>query len=442
MARTAWYRLDNVGKFYSAEAGRHAQTVFRFAAEMEDEVAPELLQQALDATVALFPGFNVSLRSGLFWHYLEPSSQRPRVQQEALPICFGLHAGPKSILFRVSYHVRRINLEVSHMISDGRGTLGFFRELIGQYTHLRYDTPALPCSEDVLLASNEDSFSKHFARDKAASTPTQRAYRLSGIRDRSDPTYLEYHLSAREVHEHASALGVSVTSLIIAAVICALCDGRPASAANQPIRLTVPVDLRRFFGSDTMRNFFGLATVTYHEAHCEPIGYVATLVQEQLKNAARREQLEKRMNQMIALERNLLLRAAPLFLKDLVLGLATRIANRDITTAVSSLGRISFSDEVDAHVRSVNLQTSTADLNFLVCTFGDDLSIGIATLFTDMRTVRAFCRIFSDMGIHGFLNINKDAAGVARSLRSAQLQETVEHLRQLREKEIPHDGLR
>ena len=66
MARAAWYRLDNVGKFYSAQAGRSAQTVFRISSEMSEEIDPLILQAALDATLETFPGFNVMLRSGLF----------------------------------------------------------------------------------------------------------------------------------------------------------------------------------------------------------------------------------------------------------------------------------------------------------------------------------------------------------------------------------------
>ena len=73
MARNTWYRLDNVGKFYSAQAGSPKQTVFRFSATLVEDVDPETLQYALIKTVELFPNFNVCLRSGVFWHYLEPS---------------------------------------------------------------------------------------------------------------------------------------------------------------------------------------------------------------------------------------------------------------------------------------------------------------------------------------------------------------------------------
>lgn len=122
MADASWYRLDNVGKFYAAQAGSPNQTIFRLAATMADEVDEQALQRALDATVAQFPGFKVSLRSGMFWHYLEPSGTSPRVTPENLPTCYGLHGrAPKRALPRELANRRRINVEVSHMISDGAG---------------------------------------------------------------------------------------------------------------------------------------------------------------------------------------------------------------------------------------------------------------------------------------------------------------------------------
>ena len=102
MARATWYRLDNIGKFYSSQAGSAAQTVFRYAATLTDDVDPVLLQRALEKTVDVFPSFNVCLRSGMFWHYLEQAATVPVATREVLPICFGLHVDAKSVLFRVS----------------------------------------------------------------------------------------------------------------------------------------------------------------------------------------------------------------------------------------------------------------------------------------------------------------------------------------------------
>ena len=81
---------------------------------------PAALQHALEKTAGVFPNFNVCLRSGMFWHYLEHVRPRsPSCSRTNLPICYGLHVHAKSVLFRVSYHAARINLEVSHIVSDG-----------------------------------------------------------------------------------------------------------------------------------------------------------------------------------------------------------------------------------------------------------------------------------------------------------------------------------
>ena len=424
MARADWYRLDNIGKFYSAQAGHRGQTVFRFAAAMADEVDPFALQAALNRTVARYPGFNVSLRSGLFWHYLEPSGAIPKVHEENLPVCCGLHAGPKSVLFRVSFYRTRINLEVSHIIADGRGAFRFFRELLRFYVAER-EGAAVPAGEgpaDTAADRSEDSFRRHYDRDAAGPTPTERAYRLPGARNRSDPLFMEYHLPAAALVQWAHRLDVSVTALVIAAVICAIRATMAPAKRDCPIRMDVPVDLRQFFESTTMRNFFGLAFVSYRPGpRDEPLEAVAAEVQRQILATCTADAVKGRMNRMVSLERNPLLRWAPVFLKDAALEGITRLTALDVTTSVSSLGRIRLAPEVEPHVRSISLLTATSGLNFTVCTFGDDLCIGISSALVRPDALRHLCRLFSAAGIHGTIDSNLGAGDVGRRLREARL---------------------
>ena len=70
--------------------------MFRYSATLADEVDEAALQRALEQAVELFPGFNVRLRSGMFWHYLEQSDEPPAVMRESLPICYGLHVHAKA----------------------------------------------------------------------------------------------------------------------------------------------------------------------------------------------------------------------------------------------------------------------------------------------------------------------------------------------------------
>ena len=445
MARRTWYRLDNIGKFYSSQAGRSSQTVFRYSAELADDIDPDILQHALDHAIAQFPSFNVHLLNGMFWHYLEQSDDKPRVEPEHLPICSRLHYGPKSMLFRVSYFRNRVNLEVSHIISDGRGAINLFKSLLHAYIAERYDVPDVPSDYDGSDSDKaENSFDKYYERDKAGAAPGTKIYRLAGPIDRAAPTFMEYHVSASKVLGAAHQCGVSLTSYLIAAILCAIRDVMPSRARNRAIRVDIPVDLRAFFKSETVRNFYGMTYVAYTPAEIEadegsaktsatspdaagdgqqsaartahgngmgrlltdePLADIARQVQEQLGHATSRERVESHMNRMIALEKNPVLRLAPSPAKDWVLELARFIADRETTTTVSNLGRITLDERLARHVRSVSFLTTPASLNFTVCSFGDDLSIGISTIYHDLNVIKNLCRILAAQGISGRMNI-------------------------------------
>lgn len=430
MARPTWYRLDNVGKFYSSQAGHSSQTVFRYAATLADDIDEDALQHALDETVEAFPGFNVCLRSGMFWHYLEQAAEPPRASIENLPVCYGLHVHAKSVLFRTSFYRNRINVEVSHIVSDGRGALGFFKALLYAYIERRYNVANLPIAHDGSDSQKaENSFDKYFERDKAAATRAPKVYRLSGWRDKADPTFMEYHLSASRVLDLARSYGVSLTSLVIAVAICAIRDEMPQRDRQRAIRLDVPVDLRQFFKSSTTKNFFGLAFVAYTPGdEDESVESIAACVQRQLKEGAQAETLKARMNHMIALEKNPLLRLAPLFVKDALLEAADALAARETTTTVSSLGRIDLDEAAALYVRDLNITTSTTGLNFMLCTFGDDLSISISTVFSNHDVVKNFCRFFSAQDIEGRININKTREEVAEDLLEAKIEESMKRI--------------
>ena len=208
------------------------------------------------------------------------------------------------------------------------------------------------------------------------------------------------HLPASQVLALARSHGVSLTALVIAAIMCSIRAEMPRRDRHRAIRIDVPVDLRQFFESATTKNFFGLAFVSYTPGDAdEPVEAVAAQVQTQLKEATLVESLKPRMNRMIALEKNPLLRLAPLFLKDIILDFASQLATRETTTTVSNLGRIVFDERIAPYVRDINILTSTNGISFLLSSFGDDLSVGISTVYANPDVIKNFCRYFSGEGI-------------------------------------------
>ena len=90
------------------------------------------------------------------------------------------------MLFRVSYFRNRVNLEVSHIISDGRGAINLFKSLLHAYIAERYDVPGVPSDYDGSDSDKaENSFDKYYEKDKAGAAPGTKIYRLAGPIDRA-----------------------------------------------------------------------------------------------------------------------------------------------------------------------------------------------------------------------------------------------------------------
>lgn len=139
MSRRRWVRLDNASNMFLAARSEVDPKVFRLGAEMDHEIDPRLLQEALDRTYETYPLYHAVLRRGVFWYYLQDSELQPTVTEEITTPCAPIYqADRRSLLFRVMHHRRRISLEVFHALSDGTGALWFLTDLVAAYTQLRF----------------------------------------------------------------------------------------------------------------------------------------------------------------------------------------------------------------------------------------------------------------------------------------------------------------
>ena len=129
-----WDKLDNTAHLFPSIAGESMTNVYRISVELNEEVQREALQQALDIVLPKFDGFNVRLRTGVFWNYFEENGKKaPKVTEEAMFPCRYIRQNRnRNYLFRVTYYGCRINLEVFHVLTDGMGGINFLRELTYQ----------------------------------------------------------------------------------------------------------------------------------------------------------------------------------------------------------------------------------------------------------------------------------------------------------------------
>ncbi|MBN1623638.1 MAG: hypothetical protein JW903_04675, partial [Clostridia bacterium] len=132
-----WYRLDNSAKIYPAIVNDRQTTLFRVAFTLKDDIDPDILQVALETVNPRFPYFNVSLRRGFFWNYLERNNNLPSVHCDTPSPCENINTiYNNGFLYKVLYFKKRIAVEFSHVMSDGYGVLEYSKTLVLEYLRL------------------------------------------------------------------------------------------------------------------------------------------------------------------------------------------------------------------------------------------------------------------------------------------------------------------
>lgn len=404
-----WRRLDNAAKLFSAASSKQNTRVFRFYCELKEEIQPELLQQALDAALETYPLFLSVLRKGLFWHYLEKSELHPVVRKEYKEPCSRLYLRDRlALLFEVTYYKKRINFEVFHVLTDGTGATAFLRELVKNYLYLVHREDGLEevslLPEDLTVQDQEiDSFSKYYSREsRQPKSKKPRAYQLK--KQQKENGRLRIHekvLSVQEVLARSRELGVSMTVFLTAALLCAIHEEMSRQQEKRPVVLMVPVNLRKFFPSSSMLNFFSWIEPGYHFGPGNgSFGDVLEQVRQSFVQELTKEKMEAHMSELIDLEVNPILRLAPLELKNLCIHAGSKIAEKNVTAVFSNMSAVVLPEAYAAYVDRFGIYTSTPKMELCVCSFEDKLSLGFTSRFDTENIQRNFYRILKEQGIH------------------------------------------
>lgn len=405
MAKNTWYRVDNVAKVFLASYTKRDTRSYRVSCTLRENIDPELLSCALKQTVKERPQYQVLIHRGLFWHYMEATDKEAVVREETGRPCPTLY-GPEvagQLHYRVTYFMRRINLDMFHALSDGNGGLEFLNILVFNYLKLRYPGELEDCSMDTGASANDlnqDSYRQFYAKKGQPEASPQKSYHIRGLKlPHNQLQFFEAHLSAGELLKRSKAAGVSLTSFLGAGLMLALYSDMPALLKGKPITISMPVNLRNYYPSATSRNFFNSVYVSHTFTGEETLSSLAKKFDSELKNSLTPEQISTRMDSYEKLEQFFLVRMVPLFIKNPVVKLAARREGKRVTAVISNLGRMKVPEAVSPFISSYAAYCSTNSLFITCCTYGDDLTLGISSSYQNTSVLKNFIRGLTEDGL-------------------------------------------
>lgn len=394
-----WYRLDNVAKVFLANHNKRDTRVMRVSCTLKEDVNEELLQQALDSTLMLLPEFQVRIRRGFFWHYIEQTDVRSIVSEDrdrACPILYGNNY--RGMLhFKVTYFGQRINVDMFHALSDGTGALTFLKLLVLNYLKLSHPEEFDNVSLDS-GASHDDRYRNSYAQfyentegaiPKNILNKKEKAYHIQSKKLPYDQLqFFEIHLDADRLLERAKGYGVTLTSYLGAELMLAIHKDRPSSSRRKPITITLPVNLRNFYPSETMRNFFNNVDVSHKFDGTETVESLSKLFNEKLRASVEPQLIHKQMNRYESMERLFFTRMVPLVIKQPVVKFFSRKESKTVTAVLSNLGPQKVPDEIRDYIQGFSDYCSTERLFITTTSYGNDMVMGVASAYSGTGVIR------------------------------------------------------
>ena len=403
-----WRKLDNAAKLYSAASNKKDTRVFRFYCELKEEVNPKALQEALNQTIETFPTFLMVLRKGLFWHYLEPCNLRPIVKEEYKEPCSRLYIrDKKTLLFEVTYYKKRINFEVFHVLTDGTGATEFLKELVKNYLYLVHKEEGLEqitlLPEDMTVQDQEDdSFLKYYSKNQKR--PKKRKLNAFQIRrKKKDGNHLHVHesvVSVQAVLKRSRELGVSMTIFLTALFMMAINEEMSKMQKKKPVVLMVPVNLRKFFPSSSMLNFFNWIEPGYNfTTQDQSFEAVLKYTKEFFETELTKEKMSAHISELLALELHPILRLAPLELKNLCIQAGAKYSEKNTTAIFSNMSAVKMPASYVPYIERFGVYTNTPKLELCLCSFQDKLSFAFTSRYDTVNIERNFYRLLKEQGI-------------------------------------------
>ena len=409
-----WLRLDNAAKIYPPAYSDRAPEVFRIGVTLAEPVKLAPLQRALDRTIKRCPYYQVNLKRGLFWYYLQRHQRPPEIELlGSAPVSRIRMRVKDTQLFRVFVRDQFVQIDFSHVLTDGSGAFRFLSTLIAEY--LRQQGIAIPSGGFVLNPDDPpeegefaDAYPELYEPDTPKPPHLGPAYHIPG------PVLPGYHrvLTGRvpvdQAVEKAREFKCSLTELLAGVYIHALLQisltTRRIPRNRRVIRLEVPVDMRRIHPTTTMRNFslFVSPEISLRLGDYTLPDIIRT-VHHTMRLQLDPRELRRTIARNVGGENKVIVRVIPLILKDWFLSAMHHRFGGNISSGViSNLGSVVFPEEMSAHITDIAFvlgPNPTLRKAISVVGYGGKLNITIGSVIESRELERLYFTTLSSLGL-------------------------------------------
>jgi hypothetical protein len=411
-----WYKLDNAGKIFPAVSQDERSNVFRLSFYIDQEVDPIILEDAVNKILPRFETFAVQLKNGLFWNYFAQNERRFIVEKEPAQVCkYFKPVRNQGFLFKVYYFQNKITLETFHALSDGNGALNFLKSLLFQY----YKLQGLKIEHENKILSerpyskkeSEDNFVSNYDKDKRRNLNEEKAYHLTGEK------FGQHWVLAVKAKVNTDELiklvknkyQCTITQYITALMAYSIYKETVDFIGNKkPLKIFIPVNLRPYFNSITLRNFSLYIKATYDAGRTDwTFENMLELTKEQFIDQLDKDKLQSRICSLVGFEKNPFIRVLPLVLKTLAFKIGYNILGESISScSISNLGIVDLPSGLKDKVLDADFVNAGYGLAMTLISLDKQTNIILSTPLKDLSIINHMISILVKDGLAVTLDTN------------------------------------
>ena len=404
-----WRKLDNSAKIFPLSTGKKYSTVFRLSVLLKEDIKPNILQEALVETLEKYQTFKVKIKKGFFWHYLENNNKTPIVEVEKDYPC--KYVDPtlnRGYLFKVTYFKNKINIDIFHALTDGNSGTIFFREIV--YTYLEKCYPEELNKENRVAKKiefdTEDSYIKNYDKKSKSNEQNNKAYKLKGKEIRLGAvSAIHQIINLEQLKKETEKYTVTVTQYLTAVLMYSIYNSNYKKyKGKEPIKICIPVNLKKYFPSKTMSNFFSYITLNanINENELETFEKMLEFVKREFETQLKEEEIIKTMSKNVKLGNNIFIKTIPLILKIIIVRLAYIEIRKYSTITYSNIGRIGIMGDYKNYIDYFLMLIAPDPFEKIKCsscTFENKIVFTFTSILNNNQIEKTFYKFLKEKGI-------------------------------------------
>lgn len=404
-----WRRLDNSAKIFPISAGKKYSTVFRLSVLLKEKVNKEILEKAVIQTLNSYNMFRVKMKAGFFWYYLEYNPKEPIIEEEKDYPC--KYIDPKTnngYLFKITYFENKINIDIFHALTDGNTGTTFFREIIYNYLELYYPNELKQENRQLrkIDFDTEDSYIKNYDKRAKSNASGKRAYELKGRKIKLGAVSVIHEIiNLESLKIESKKYDATITQYLTAVLMYSIYkENYIKNKGKKPIKICIPVNLKRYFSSKTMTNFFSYITLVaqIEKDKLNTFEKMISFVKKEFKNRLNEEEIIKTMSTNVKIGNNLIVRTIPLFLKKILVRLSYLEIRKYTTITFSNIGRVGIIGEYKKYIDYFLMLIAPEPVEKIKCsscTFENNMVFTFTSILGNNKIEKAFYNFLKERKI-------------------------------------------